>query len=193
MKTDSSKQKIEIAINAMNALIEKDAWQSSNFLKMLNKNLREARDHFIEQVNGSNEVKTKISSTLANRVALRAGQQEVYVSLYSIDGGNLQSWERILHNLPHQMISRPIYADESYIKSMISNKENKNNEAYVSIYISQADLLPMQVEKVPMDKLGQPMLMLKDNALKLQNINLFVHQSGIYHYENGRLTKKTMS
>jgi intracellular multiplication protein IcmQ len=133
--------------------------------------------------------KTKIASHLLNRVALRAGQQEVFVSLYSSEGSVLQSWEPIVANLPKQMVSRPIYADEEDIKALIKTKEKKNNEAYVSMYIAQSDILILPSDRTPMDKLGKSLLILKDKSLSLDNINRFVHQSGVYRYVNGKLIK----
>jgi intracellular multiplication protein IcmQ len=87
------------------------------------------------------------------------------------------------------MISRPIYADEEDIKALLRTKENKANEGYVSMYISQSDILPLQSDKIPVDKLGKPLLTLKDKSLSLDNINRFVHKSGIYQYSQGRLVK----
>ena len=89
------------------------------------------------------------------------------------------------------MISRPIYADEEDIKALIRTKENKINEAYVSMYISQSDILPLPADKIPVDKLGKPLITLKDKSLSLDNINRFVHESGSYQYSQGRLVKNS--
>ena len=103
----------------------------------------------------------------------------------------MQSWERILMNLPKQMISRPIYDDEADIVALIKTKENKNNEAYVSMYISQGDILTISADRTPVDKLGKSLLTLKDKSLSLDNINFFVHQTGTYQYKQGRLIKNS--
>ena len=193
MNDELSKQKIDAVLTALDELIEGGPWDASNFLKVMNKNLRDIREKFINQVDSSGQEKARITSDLANRAASRSGQQQIYIALYSTDGTNIQSWERILFNLPRQMISRPIYADEEHVKAMIKTKDNKNNEAYVSVFVNQSDLLPMQPDKIPIDKLGNAMLILKDKSLKLDNINVFVHQSGVYHYASGRLTKNNVS
>ena len=87
------------------------------------------------------------------------------------------------------MISRPIYADEEDLKDVLKIKENKINEAYVSIYINQTDILSLPSDKSSCDKLGKILLSLKDNTLNLENINRFVHQSGVYQYKHGHLLK----
>lgn len=40
------------------------------------------------------------------------------------------------------MISRPIYAEEEQVKALLKTKENKQNEAYVAIYINSTDIIP---------------------------------------------------
>ena len=187
MKDELSDQQNEDILKALNEAIEKGPWDKSNFLKVIGKNLVEIRDGFLSQLGSRSRMQLKAESNLANRVALRSGQREVYVSLYSADGSNMQSWERIVANLPRQMISRPIYADEEDIKAALKAKENKPNEAYVAIYIHQTDILPLSPDKASVDKLGKALLSLKDKTLNLDNISRFVHITGVYRYEQGRL------
>ena len=187
MKEQLTKQQAKEILDSLDNAIEKGPWDESNFLKVIGKNLKEIRDDFASHL--GEEEQQKIASNLADRVALRSGQQEVFIALYSTDGSKLHSWERILANLPRQMISRPVYNEEKDVKEMLRTKENKVNEAYVSIYVNQTEVLPVPSEKIPVDKLGKALLTLKNNAIKLNNINRFVHHSGAYKYANGRLTK----
>ncbi|HRD69094.1 MAG TPA: Dot/Icm secretion system protein IcmQ [Legionella sp.] len=191
MKDRLSDEQNDAILNALNDAIEKGPWEQSSFLKVIGKNLVEIRDDFLTQLGASTKAQLRAESNLANRLALRSGQQEVYVSLYSADGNNLQTWERIVANLPRQMISRPIYAREDDIKSLLKTKENKKNEAYVAIFINQGDILPLAPDKASVDKLGTVLLALKDKTLNLDNISRFVHFTGTYHYVQGRLTKIT--
>jgi intracellular multiplication protein IcmQ len=191
MKDELSEQQTEAILKALDEAIKGGPWEDSNFLRVVGKNLREIREGFANQLNAEDHEKAKQAAHLANRVALRSGQQEIFISLYSFDGTNLQSWERILINLPKQMVSRPIYANEEDIRNLIKTKENKNNEGYVSIYVNQNDILPSTPEKSLTDKLGRPLLSLKDKALNLDNINHFVHATGIYQFTQGRLVKNS--
>ena len=191
MKDRLSDEQNDAILNALNDAIEKGPWEQSSFLKVIGKNLVEIRDDFLTQLGASTKAQLRAESNLANRLALRSGQQEVYISLYSADGNNLQTWERIVANLPRQMISRPIYAREDDIKSLLKTKENKKNEAYVAIFINQGDILPLAPDKASVDKLGTVLLALKDKTLNLDNISRFVHFTGTYHYVQGRLTKIT--
>ena len=49
----------------------------------------------------------------------------------------------------------------------------------------------MSADKTPVDKLGKPLLTLKDKSLSLDNINRFVHITGTYQYGQGRLVKNS--
>lgn len=193
MKDELTEQQAQTILKALDETIATGPWEESNFLRVIGKNLREIRENFAKQLGGDLRMqeKYKTESNLANRIALRAGQQEVFIALYSTEGTNMQAWERILANLPRQMISRPIYADEKDVQYSIKAKANKANEAYVAIYIDQNDLLTVAQDKIPMDKHGRPLLSLKDRSLNLENIIRFVHLSGVYRYSKGRLVKNS--
>lgn len=189
MKNELSKQQIEDILKILDGLVAQGGWNSSTFLRVIAKKLQAIRDDFATKAALHNVQNTQVASNLANRVAIRSGQQEVFIALYTADGANIQAWERIIANLPKQMISRPIYANEEDVNQVIRSKENKINEAYISIYVNQTDVLPMG-DKTPMDKFGKSLLTLKDRSLQLEHITRFVHVSGIYSYEGGRLIKE---
>ena len=185
-----TKQQTEAVLEALDNAISQGPWEESNFLRLIGKNLRGIREEFVSQVNSSGIKYSDEAAYVANEAALRRGQKKVYIALYSSDGSNLRSWEWILANLPGQMISRPIYAEEQDVRAIIKSKENKNNEAYVALYIDENDILPISADKLPIDKLGKYLIALKDGTLNLNNIDYFVHLSGTYQYSHGRLIKQ---
>ncbi len=189
MKDELTKEQSDAILKALDEALTQGPWEATAFLKMIGKQLRETREGFLNHTQAAGQGGGKMAAHLANRIALRSGQQEIFISLYSADGMNMTSWERIVMNLPKQMISRPVYASEEDVKTLIKTKINKINEAYVSLYISQSDILAMPSDKTLVDKLGVPLLSLKDRSLRLENINCFVHQSGVYQYVFGRLIK----
>lgn len=190
MKNDElTKQQTDAVLQALDNALEQGPWEESNFLKVIGKNLRNIRDDFVNQLDSAGKDKLNASAQLAKQMDLRRGQHKVYLQLYTSDGKNMQSWEWIIANLPRQMISRPIYADEADVKAIIKTKENSINEAYVAIYIGQNDILEISADKIPVDKLGKHRLSLKDGSIKLENIDCFVHQTGTYSYSQGRLVK----
>lgn len=191
MKDILSDEQNEAVLKALDEAIKNGPWDQSNFLRAIGTNLNEIRDNFVSQLGTRSQAQMKADTHLAQRMALRSGQQEVFVSLYSADGSNLQSWERIVANLPRQMISRPIYTSEEHVKELIKTKDNKQNEAYLVIYINQSDVIPLLGEKALSDKLGNPLLTLKDKTLNLENISRFVHVTGVYQFDRNRLTKES--
>lgn len=176
-------------LKALNKAIEEGPWEKSNFLRMVGKNLIAIRDDFLTRLGAKSEHELKNESQLANKMALRSNQLEIFISLYSSDGINIQSWERIVANLPKQTISRPIYSNEENLKETLKLKDNKNNEAYVAIFIDKQDLLSLAPDKILKDKFGTPLLSLKDRTLNLENISRFVHVTGSYQFLRGRLIK----
>lgn len=190
MKDILSDEQNKAILEALDEAIKNGPWERSNFLRVIGKNLNEIRDDFAKKANARTQEQVKTDIYLAHKLALRRNQQEIFISLYSVDGSNLQSWERIIANLPRQMISRPIYAEEEQIQAMLKTKENKQNEAYVAIYINEGDIIPLHPDKAIIDKLGNKLLTLKDKTLHLENVSRFVHISGIYQLTRGRLIKE---
>ncbi|KTD28722.1 Dot/Icm secretion system protein IcmQ [Legionella israelensis] len=191
MKDDLSQEQIDEILKVLDDILEEGPWDKSTFLRVIGKNITKIREDFVHHIESKQQGKAKKMTNLADRMALRSGQQEIYILLYSSEGGKLQSWERIIANLPLHTTSRPIYANEEDVKAAIRSKTNKINEAYVAVFVSQSDLLSVPEDKIPVDKLGKKLLTLKDKTLNLNNIRYFKHQSGIYRYSGGRLIKSS--
>lgn len=174
---------------ALDRAIASGSWDETNFVLIIGKKLKEMRNNLEKDIKKAEEDPEFSSDQLAKNLAMQNSLKEIFVSLYSIEGAKLSSWEQIIVNLRRQMVSRPVYATEAEVIAFIKTKENKINEAYVSIFIKEEDILQIQSDKIQFDKLGQPMLVLKDNAISLDCINYFVHLTGKYRYSRGRLLK----
>ena len=190
MKDDITEEQSNAILHALDEALKKGPWDDSNFLRVIGKNLQQIRDDFAKEVAAGKEERIQEQSSLTNRVSEDPNQQEVYVSLYTTGGSVLQTWERVIANLPRQIISRPVYANEEDLQRVIKSKENPVNEAFVAIYINQSDILSVAADKIPLDRFGKPLMMLKDKAINLLNISRFVHSSGVYTLQKGRLVKK---
>ena len=189
MKDELSKEQTEAILKALDDAIADGPWEKSNFLRVIGKKLNDIREKFVSQLHTPGSDKEKLVSDASKLLALHSNHQEIFISVYSTDGTNIRSWEKILLNLPKQMVYRSIYTAEDDVIELIKTKPNKNNEAYVSIYINPNDILVRSQDKTPLDKLGKPMLSLKDNSISLDNINQFVHASGTYRLFHGQLVK----
>lgn len=190
MKNKLTEQQLNDILKAFDDTLQQGPWEESNFLRVIGKNLKEIRESFLQQHPTPMVAENpNLTPAQAVHIANAKNQQEVYIALYSSEGNNFQTWERILANLPRQMISRPIYSNEEHIQAITKTKENKVNEAYVAIYIDPSNILSLAADKTPTDKLGVPLLSLKNNALSLDKITRFVHQHTTYDYTNWHLIK----
>ncbi|MFC3908489.1 Dot/Icm secretion system protein IcmQ [Legionella dresdenensis] len=186
MKDELTPQQAQAVLDAFDEALAAGPWEQSNFLRIIGKNLREIRDNFASQLEAHDNIE---QAKQAKRFANLEAQQEVFISVYSSEGNNIPAWERIIANLQRFLITRPIYANEEHIKSLIRSKDNKLNEAYLAVYVNKDDILVVPQEKIAVDKFGKPLMTLKDKSLNLENITRFVHYSGTYKYEKGRLIK----
>jgi intracellular multiplication protein IcmQ len=189
MKNELTQKQTDAILQALDKAIATGPWDDSNFLRVIGKNLSEMRNSFSSQLGASLNLSEVKDPLAGRRQKQQASDLEVFIALYSSEGNSLQSWERVLANLPRQLISRPIYADEEEIKYLLKSKANKINEAYVVAYITQDDILTIQQERKPLDKFGKTLMSLKDRSLNLDNITRFEHVSGTYNYIKGRLVK----
>jgi intracellular multiplication protein IcmQ len=186
MMNTLSKEQASAALKILDLLLSESKWNETNFYRAMSNKLHAMRDNFANALS-LNDLNNKLASHMVNRIATRNNQQEIFIGLYVSDGTNALAWEKILSNLPGQLISRPIYAEESQIQAVIKTKSKPLNEAYVSIYVDRNAFITVDEDKVPLDKLGQKMLILKNNSINLENIHFFVHMFKRYQYSKGRL------
>ncbi|MCX7090341.1 MAG: Dot/Icm secretion system protein IcmQ [Legionellales bacterium] len=186
---DDNLIKAKKTLQALDEALTAGPWNESSFIIMLCKQLHVIRDDLAAKITKYEEGETDTPEYIAHRAQLSASHKLVYISLYSLEGINIAAWERILANLRRQIVSRPVYANEEDAQNIIKTKEKKINEAYVSFYVNDTEIIQLSPDKVPMDKLGKPILVLKDNAIDLENIEYFFHLTGKYRYLHGRLVK----
>ncbi len=174
---------------ALDKAIASGSWDETSFVLIIGKKLKEMRENLAKDIKKAEENSDFSSDILSKNLKMQNSLKEVFISLYSVEGAKLASWEQIIFNLRKQMISRPVYAAEEEVIAIIKTKEKKINEAYVSVFVKQEDILTMRPDKIQSDKLGQNMLVLKDNSVSLDYINYFMHLTGKYKYSRGKLLK----
>lgn len=192
-KDDDNRLEDRKVLESLNDAIQKGPWDKTLFLRAIGQKLQELRDRYSQEMALEQQEKSMSQDMspahLAARVAERSGQVEVYVSLYSAEGGDLHGWERLLHTLGKQIISRPIFQSESDVRELIRSKVNKKNEAYVSVYVKKGDIMPPPGGKAPLDALGHKLLVVREGATTAANVTSFKHQSGKYILKDGKLVR----
>lgn len=188
-KSDNHEQKLAI-YNELDKAVKEGPWENSTILRAIGKVLRQFHFRFKEDLGISNHNKPVIEDHIANRIAMRQGQIEVFISLYSSDGDNIKKWAKQLLSISRAIVTRPIYRSERDIRALIRSKTNKKNEAYVAVYIDATEIITPQADRMPTDKLGHELMILRDKAIKAENITRFIHLSGEYLYKDEQLVRQ---
>lgn len=191
MNKKLTEEQYAAVLSALDEALSQGDWASSSFLTQIGLKLQKIRDDFAQSQVEEGFSRQEISiESLKQQADTRSQMMKVFIALYAYDGGELPSWERVIANLPTQMVSRPVYANEEDLLAILRTKAKSVNDAYVSVYIEPSDIIERQSEKGVFDKLGVPLLSIKNNAVKLGNLDLFVHQTGNYYYLKGHLVRK---
>ncbi len=164
--------------DALHRLVESPHFSNSAFLKLLHQQIQKLSEEFdgnMQEVYSLQENKTeKTKKDYANKVL-------IYIGIYCFDGLNMDSWKRVIENLPRQYISRPIYLQERDVQKAVKAKPQLMNEGYVAIYVEKQSINQLENPALPLtDKWGHALLSLKDRAIDLKNIEFFWHQSKQY-------------
>lgn len=192
-KDDDIRLEDKKVLESLNEAIKKGPWDKTLFLRAIGQKLQELRDRYSQDMafeqSEKAEAKDLSPAHLAARMSERSGQVEIFVSLYSADGGNLHNWERQLHTLGKQIISRPVFQSEDDVRELIRSKINKRNEAYACVYIKKSDIMQPAGGKAPLDALGHTLLVVREGAASPNNITRFIHSSGQYKLKDGKLER----
>lgn len=175
-------------IKILDQMIEEGKWEGSLFLQATGKKLREMREDFATQLHVKDEA-TDVQQTTTTSTIPKEDSAEVYMALYAANGKDIQRWEQVLNSLSRHSTSRPIYKTEEDVKDVIRAKDLSVNDAYIAINIHKVDIIPAPDDKVPQDRYGHELLVLRHGAIRAENITRFVHNSGIYTFNKGALHK----
>lgn len=177
---------------ALDKAIAEGPWDKTVFLSAMGKKLLELRTRFKQELDlaeqsALKEAKKSVVGLFNNT---HPELKEVFISLYNVDGNNIRKWEKIIEALEHHPVTRSVYGSEDEIKALFRTKTNLINEGYVAVYIPQSSIIHTTADKTPHDRLGYELLLLKDKAVKLDNIHYFKHISGRYNYKENKLTRQ---
>ncbi|MCL5260514.1 MAG: Dot/Icm secretion system protein IcmQ [Gammaproteobacteria bacterium] len=174
-------------IAIIDKLLVEGNWETSLFLRASAARLIELRQEAERVALAGNTPSAATGGLVA--VQLRtppSGYIQVFVSLYQVEGTNLQKWEQVLKSLCEHSITRPAYKDEEHVKQFIRSKADINHLAYVVTNIKPADIY--QLEQTPVDSFGHELLTLKEGVIKAANIVEFVHANKKrYFYRDNKL------
>lgn len=115
----------------------------------------------------------------------------VYVYLFNAQGASVPTWKKMVHPsvLYEYSVNRPIYEAETAIQTVIRDKANRQQHAYLAIAVQKAHILTM-ADDAPKDAYGQPLIRVKEGALQIERVIFLKHNGNEYRLnEAGELVK----
>jgi len=199
MGEESDREKAKEFLAKLDETIEEGPWNTTLFLRAVGKKLHDIRAKLAESLGIFDSLdefghptaeQPSTAAQLADHAAERSNQQEIFISMYCTEGNVIERWEKLLLALEKQVVSRPVYGSEHDIRATIRSKTNTINEAYVAAFVKTDDILVVPPQRIPRDRQGHPLLLLKDGKFKNSFITRFCHRSGVYQYRDGKLHRQ---
>ncbi|CAM4428591.1 MAG: hypothetical protein LEGION0398_MBIBDBAK_00476 [Legionellaceae bacterium] len=189
MATDDLKGKKEL-IQILDDVLTEGVWTGSLFLEASGRKIQELRERLIKEFNLEQEVQNIPTNQSMNASTKEKEAFPIYIALYQSTGQNIKKWEMLLNSIGNFSSGRPIYKNEEDIKAFIRTKQNSQNEGYVIIYVTSKDIIKFPSGKDLFDRNGKELLLVKEGAIKPENIVQFIHETGQYKWVNGHLIKE---
>jgi intracellular multiplication protein IcmQ len=178
-------------VEILDEIIEKGHWENTLFLQATGKKLREFRERLKNELEFPTHLQSSDEATFIHRYkSTRKATDEshlVFILIYCSEGSNVKQWENVISSLAAHSMTRPIYKNESDVQSVLRSKPNKQNDGYLALSISKNDISPHFTKKVPVDRYGNELVVLREGSIRQENIEYFIHLSGRYIYQNGKL------
>lgn len=114
----------------------------------------------------------------------------VYVYIFNTQGLDLQSWRKMVSPDVYYeySVSRPIYSTKEHVEKLIDSKPTRTQHGYITVAVTKDMLLPTDGVN---DTLGNPVIKVKEGALKVDRVICFTHNSIDYTVgPKGEITKK---
>lgn len=126
---------------------------------------------------------------------LTDSQQYVYVYLYNANGRLLSRWETMLspRNLFEYSVNRPIYETQKHVDVYIRSRPHDDEHAFLVMKIEKSDVIRLADDAMRQDNLGQPLLKLKEGALREDGLVYFYHRDSRYVFSHGHLIEQNVS
>lgn len=159
-------------LDILETLLKTGNWEASLFLKASANRLRELKVE-AARLARIEETKDALTNVAVLQKALPPGYLQVYISLYQVDSANLLTWHRTIKSLVEHSVTRPVYRNEAFVQEFVRSKTDIDHHGYAIVQINTNDIL--KIEPAPIDPFGHELLVLRENAVKVENIVGFVY------------------
>ncbi len=163
-------------------------WQGGMLFETARKDLQNLRDQMVQELElGDKQVELLDAGEISE---LAEDEMDVYAGLHLSTGAVLETWETSLRALAKISVGRPIYREEAHVKEYLNTKVNKKRDTYVVVRIKKSNvLIPRNKDYYALDKAGHELLLLREGALKPENILSFVYNNKPCLFKNGHVIK----
>lgn len=159
-------------VDILDGLLKAGNWEASLFLKASAGRLRELREEASNLAQDETVNNTQIGTALFSKSA-PTGYIQVFISVFQLEGTDLQVWHRTIRALTEYNVTRPVYRDVKFVQEFIRSKADFDHHGYVIVNIKESDIY--ELAQPSKDALGHELILLKEGSVKLENIIGFVH------------------
>lgn len=177
-------QLTDAIIQAVDNVLNENSWDDSLFLRNTLKPLKEIRE---EAIRLKQEATMTVEEHKMSLRGLTEDEMFAYISIFQSDGQNLRKWELQLNSIRSHLLGRPVYENEDDVQKVMRQKVIQTSEAYIVVAIKKEDVQNFAYQASRVDRLGNPLLTLKESAVKPENIFEFIHQGKRFFFKNGKL------
>lgn len=161
-------------VTIFDELLTTGDWENSLFLRASASRLKELRSQ-AQQLSEAKEEGSEIGEfDFSQHKPLESGFVRVFVTIYQVEGANLQNWLNVIKALHEHSVTRPVYRKEEHAQKFVRSKMDIGRHGYVIVNIREDSIY--QLGKGPVvDAFGNELLSLKEKAIRLENIVGFIH------------------
>lgn len=112
---------------------------------------------------------------------VHADEVVVYVHLFNVHGINFATWQKMISPsvFYEYSVNRPIYAEQAHVEAIIRNKAQKHQHGYLAVAIKKE----LMFGESGQDALGQPLVKIREGALKIERLIAFHHNNHEYEVD----------
>ena len=183
-------------LKALDEAARQGPWEKTLILTAIGKKITRFRDELSDLfgIEGDFDYESelqKLEQAIAREhsgevaVSANQGLVNIYIAVYSANGQDLKSWDKVALSLTTTVVSRPIYRSEADVQAFINSKGRRANDGYLVVSIEETMILKPFSGQLPTDRLGHELLVLKRGAIKRENMRRLVIASGHFAWQSG--------
>lgn len=165
----------------------RDKYQIGDKFRFIRDRLQSLLERLEKHAQLEDEEEKKLHVDLAEDEAV------VYAYLYNAHGLTFKTWQNMMtqKNFYEYSVNRPIYLEKSHVEALLRTKSNKAQHGYLVVAIKKKDILRPVSASSPKDANDNPVIKVKEGALRIEKLISFNHNLQEYILDSeGKIIKK---